>query len=191
MNEIRQLCATSSSSGEHFDEILALFHACPPQHLLSSLSLIGQSISCMSIEQLDLTMVNHPLFLLIRQWSERLLQQWLNNRMLNGDEYRALFYIHQLFKLLSEWFIEQDRQTNNDSSQESIKLVFNRLFLDENFLKNFCQVIQQLVHEHHEDEISAVATAVTAIASEVSIKSNDENEEREREREESMVKCAG
>ncbi|CAF1571627.1 unnamed protein product, partial [Rotaria sordida] len=47
------------------DEILALFHACPPQHLLSSLSLIGQSISCMSIEQLDINIINHQIFLII------------------------------------------------------------------------------------------------------------------------------
>ena len=169
MNEIRQLCATSSSSGEHFDEILALFHACPPQHLLSSLSLIGQSISCLPLEQLDLAMINHPLFLLIRQWSQRLLQQWLTNGSLNGDEYRALFYIHQLFKLLSEWFIEQDRQTNdNDQQEESMKFIFTHLFLEENFLKIVCQVIQQLIGEHQEDEISAVATTVTAVSSQVS-----------------------
>ncbi|CAF5180813.1 unnamed protein product, partial [Rotaria magnacalcarata] len=63
MNEIRQLCTTSSSPVKHLDEILALFHACPPQYLLPSLSLIGQSISCMSVEQLDINIVNHQLFL--------------------------------------------------------------------------------------------------------------------------------
>ena len=168
MNEIRQLCATSSSSGEHFDEILALFHACPPAHLLSSLSLIGQSLSCLPLEQLDLTMINHPLVLLIRQWSQRLLQQWLTNGSLNGDEYRALFYIHQFFKLLSEWFVEQDRQANDNEQHESMKFIFTHLFLEENFLKLVCQVIEQLLAEHQEDELSAVATTVTAVSSQVS-----------------------
>ena len=169
MNEIRQLCTNSSSPGEHLDEILALFHACPPQHLLSSLSLIGQSISCMSIEQLDLSMIHHPLFLLIRQWSERLLQQWLTNGTLNGEEYRAIFYIHQLFKLLSEWVIEQEQRPTSTKEQESMQLILSNLFLEENFLKLVCHVIDQLINEDTDEGNSALTAVNGATASDLSV----------------------
>ena len=152
MNEIRQLCTTSSSPTKHLDEILALFHACPPQHLLPSLSLIGQSISCMSIEQLDLNIINHPIFLLIRQWSERLLVSWLNNGTLNGEEYRAIFYIHQLFKLLSEWLIEQDERLSNNSNDHLIEEVMRKLFLDEDFLQTLSRVINQLIQNENDSQ---------------------------------------
>jgi len=152
MNEIRQLCSSSSSPARHLDEILALFHACPPQHLLPSLSLIGQSISCMSIEQLDIDIINHQIFLLIRQWSERLLQLWLINGTFNGDEYRAIFYIHQLFKLLSEWLIEQDNMIINNKNEELIKRIIKNLFLEENFLNTLCQVIKQLINNENDKQ---------------------------------------
>jgi len=158
MNEIRQLCTTSSSPAKHLDEILALFHACPPQHLLASLSLIGQSISCMSIEQLDLNIINHPIFLLIRQWSERLLQLWLNNGTLNGDEYRAIFYIHQLFKLLSEWLIEQDNRILNTTNDKSIDEIMKNLFLDENFLQTLSRVIDQLIHNENDQPFTELVS---------------------------------
>jgi hypothetical protein len=153
MNEIRQLCTTSSSPGKHLDEILALFHACPPQYLLPSLSLIGQSISCMSIEQLDLNIVNHQLFLIIRQWSERLLQLWLINGTLNGEEHRALFYTHQLFKLLSEWLNQQEDDNNN---QEIIKRIITDLFIEDNFINTLCRVICQLINNEHDDQQSSM-----------------------------------
>lgn len=153
MNEIRQLCtSTLSSPDKHLDEILALFHACPPQHLLPSLSLIGQSISCMSIEQLDLNLINHPIFLLIRQWSERLFQLWLINGTLNGDEYRAIFYIHQLFKLLSEWFIEQDNLSSNNKNEELTNEIMKNLFLEENFLQTLSRVINQLINNENDKQ---------------------------------------
>ncbi|CAF3903121.1 unnamed protein product [Rotaria sordida] len=158
MNEIRQLCTTSSSPGKRLDEILALFHACPPQHLLSSLSLIGQSISCMSIEQLDINIINHQIFLIIRQWSERLLQLWLINGTLNGNEYRAMFYIHQLFKLLSEWLIEQDNLILNNKNKELIKTTMNNLFLEENFLNTLCRVINQLIKTENDEQHSLVTS---------------------------------
>ena len=156
MNEIRQLCTRSLSPEKHLDEILALFHACPPQHLLSSLSLIGQSISCMSIEQLDINIVNHQLFLIIRQWSERLLQLWLINGTLNGDEYRAIFYIHQLFKLLSEWLIEQDNININNKNDDLLNYVMTNLFADENFLNTLCRVINQLINDDNDEHHSIV-----------------------------------
>jgi len=152
MNEIRQLCTTSSSPGKHLDEILALFHACPPQHRLPSLSLIGQSISCMSIEQLDINIINHQIFLLIRQWSERLLQLWLINGTLTGDEYRAIFYIHQLFKLLSEWLIEQDNMLLNNKNDHLIKQIMKNLFFDEHFLQTLCRVINQLINNENDKQ---------------------------------------
>ena len=152
MNEIRQLCITSSSPGKHLDEILALFHACPPQHLLPSLCLIGQSISCMSIEQLDLNVVNHPLFLIIRQWSERLLQLWLVNGTLNGEEHRALFYTHQLFKLLSEWLNQQDEFLLDNDQDQMLRQVMTKLFVEENFLETLCRVIQQLIETENENQ---------------------------------------
>ncbi|CAF0887125.1 unnamed protein product [Rotaria sp. Silwood1] len=158
MNEIRQLCTTSSSPDKHLDEILALFHACPPQHLLSSLSLIGQSISCMSIEQLDINIINHQIFLIIRQWSERLLQLWLVNGTLNGNEYRAMFYIHQLFKLLSEWLNEQDNLLLNNKNKELIKTTMNNLFLEENFLNTLCRVINQLIKNENDEQHSLVTS---------------------------------
>jgi hypothetical protein len=161
MNEIRQLCTTSSSPGKHLDEILALFHACPPQHLLPSLSLIGQSISCMSIEQLDLNIINHPIFLLIRQWSERLLQLWLINGTLNGDEYRAIFYIHQLFKLLSEWLIEQDNILFNNKNDELINEIMKNLFLEESFLQILCRVINQLVNNENDKQQNVIITHIS------------------------------
>ncbi len=150
MNEIRQLCTTASSPAKHLDEIIALFHACPPQHLLSSLSLIGQSISCMSIEQFDLNLINHSIFVLIRQWSERLLQIWLNNGTLNGDEYRTIFYIYQLFKLLSEWLIEQDNRLLKNKNDKSIDEIMRKLFLNENFLQTLSRVIDQLIHNEND-----------------------------------------
>lgn len=161
MNEIRQLCSTSSSPAKHLDEILALFHACPPQHLLPSLSLIGQSISCMPIEQFDLNIINHPIFLLIRQWSERLLQLWLNNGTLNGDEYRAIFYIHQLFKLLSEWLIEQDDRLLNNKYDELIKEIMKKLFLDENFLQTLSQVIYQLIQNENDKQPNGFVSKIS------------------------------
>jgi hypothetical protein len=153
MNEIRQLCTTSSSPGKHLDEILALFHACPPQYLLPSLSLIGQSISCMPVEQLDVNIVNHQLFLIIRQWSERLLQLWLINGTLNGEEHRALFYTHQLFKLLSEWLNQQEN--DNDDNQEIIKRIIIDLFIEENFINTLCRVICQLINNENDEQYSS------------------------------------
>jgi hypothetical protein len=179
MNEIRQLCTTSASPDKHLDEILALFHACPPQHLLPSLSLIGQSISCMTIEQLDINIIDHQLFLIIRQWSERLLQLWLINGTLNGDEYRAIFYIHQLFKLLSEWLIEQDNKIN----EELIKEVMKNLFLEENFLATLCRVINQLINNENDDQQSIIISHVSVSSSvlfqrknSIILKDNDENQ---------------
>ncbi|CAF3361194.1 unnamed protein product [Rotaria socialis] len=158
MNEIRQLCTTSSSPVKHLDEILALFHACPPQYLLPSLSLIGQSISCMSVEQLDINIVNHQLFLIIRQWSERLLQLWLINGTLNGDEHRALFYTHQLFKLLSEWLNQQDSIIIDNDNQETVKRVITDLFVDENFMNTLCRTVTQLIMNENDDQLSSVAS---------------------------------
>ena len=161
MNEIRQLCSTASSPAKHLDEILALFHACPPQYLLPSLSLIGQSISCMSIEQLDLNLINHPLFLIIRQWSERLLQLWLINGTLNGEEHRALFYTHQLFKLLSEWLNQQQENFDgtDDQQQEILKRVITDLFIDENFISTLCRVICQLIINENDEPPSSATTS--------------------------------
>ena len=153
MNEIRQLCTASSSPAKHLDEILALFHACPPQYLLPSLSLIGQSISCMSVEQLDVSIVNHQLFVIIRQWSERLLQLWLINGTLNGEEHRALFYTHQLFKLLSEWLNQQEN--DKDEDQDIIKRIITDLFIEENFINILCRVICQLINNEHDDQHSS------------------------------------
>lgn len=159
MNEIRQLCSTASSPGKHLDEILALFHACPPQYLLPSLSLIGQSISCMSIEQLDINLINHPLFLIIRQWSERLLQLWLINGTLNGEEHRALFYTHQLFKLLSEWLNQQENFDGiDDQQQEILKRVITDLFIDENFISTLCRVICQLIINENDEQHSSATS---------------------------------
>ncbi|CAF2063000.1 unnamed protein product [Rotaria magnacalcarata] len=161
MNEIRQLCTTSSSPDKHLDEILALFNACPPQHLLSSLSLIGQSISCMSIEQLDINIVNHQIFLILRQWSERLLQLWLVNGTLNGNEYRAMFYIHQLFKLLSEWLIEQDNIACNNKNKDLLKSTMNDLFIEENFINTLCRIINQLIKNENDEQSSLVTSHVS------------------------------
>jgi hypothetical protein len=158
MNEIRQLCTTSSSPGKHLDEILALFQACPPQHRLPSLSLIGQSISCMSIEQLDINILNHQLFLIIRQSSERLLQSWLINGTLNGHEYRAIFYIHQLFKLVSEWLIEQDSMNLDNKYRDLIKRTMKNLFLEENLLNTLCRVINQLINNENDEQHSLVTS---------------------------------
>jgi hypothetical protein len=163
MNEIRQLCTTSSSPGKHLDEILALFHACPPQYLLPSLSLIGQSISCMSTEQLDINIVNHQLFLIIRQWSERLLQLWLINGTLNGEEHRALFYTHQLFKLLSEWLKEQDNLIVDNDNQEIIKRVITDLFIEKNFINTLCRVINQLITIDNDEEHSETTSNLSVI----------------------------
>jgi hypothetical protein len=161
MNEIRQLCSSSSSPARHLDEILALFHACPPQHLLPSLSLIGQSISCMSIEQLDIDIINHQIFLLIRQWSERLLQLWLINGTFNGDEYRAIFYIHQLFKLLSEWLNEQDQIVLNDQNEELIQQMMKNLFLEENFLHTLTRIINQLITHENDKQHSIIFSQIS------------------------------
>jgi len=136
MNEIRQLCTISSSTpDEHFDEILALFHACPPQHQLSSLSLICQSISCMTNEQFHWNLLTHPIFDLIQTWSMNLFSIWLQNRTFNGDEYRAIFYIHQLYKFLSEYLNEQEQN----------QFVNIDLFLNENFLQILSQIIDILI----------------------------------------------
>ncbi|CAF0908737.1 unnamed protein product [Rotaria sordida] len=161
MNEIRQLCTTSSSPVKHLDEILALFHACPPQYLLPSLSLIGQSISCMSVEQLDIHIINHQLFFIIRQWSERLLQLWLINGTLNGDEHRALFYTHQLFKLLSEWLNQQDNLIIDNDNQEITKRVITDLFIDENFINTLCRSISQLITDENDDQHSSATSNVS------------------------------
>jgi hypothetical protein len=161
MNEIRQLCSSSSSPARHLDEILALFHACPPQHLLPSLSLIGQSISCMSIEHLDIDIINHQIFLLIRQWSERLLQLWLINGTFNGDEYRAIFYIHQLFKLLSEWLNEQDQIVLNDQNEELIQQMMKNLFLEENFLHTLTRIINQLITHENDKQHSIIFSQIS------------------------------
>jgi hypothetical protein len=106
----------------------------------------------MTIEQLDINIINHQLFLIIRQWSKRLLQLWLINGTLNGDEYRAIFYIHQLFKLLSEWLIEQDNKMN----QDLIKQVMNNLFVEENFLNTLCRVINQLINYENDEQPSII-----------------------------------
>lgn len=160
MNEIRQLCSTASSPSKHLDEILALFHACPPQYLLPSLSLIGQSISCMSVEQLDLTIINHQLFFIIRQWSERLLQLWLINGTLNGEEHRALFYTHQLFKLLSEWLNQQENFVGDcdDQQQDLLKRVITDLFIEENFLNTLSRVICQLIMNENDEQHSSTTS---------------------------------
>ncbi|CAF0872559.1 unnamed protein product [Adineta ricciae] len=158
MNEIRQLCTTSALPSKHLDEILALFQACPPQYRLPSLSLICQSISCMSIEQLDVSVLNHQLFFVIRQSSEHLLQSWLTNGSLNGHEYRAIFYIYQLFKLVSEWLIEQDHMIVDMKAKELTKRVMKSLFLDESFLKTLCRVIQQLVRYENDEQRSTVTS---------------------------------
>ena len=160
MNDIRHLCSTlsSASPGQHLDEILALFHACPPQHRLSSVSLIGQSISCMSMDQFDAKIIHHPLFLLIREWSARLLQVWLTHGALNGDEYRAIFYIYQLFKLLSEWFVEQEQSTVGSKDQQLMRQTMVHLFIEEDFIRTLCQVIHQLMNQEA-DEQSSTATS--------------------------------
>jgi hypothetical protein len=106
----------------------------------------------MSIEQLDINIINHQIFFLIRQWSERLLQLWLINGTLNGDEYRAIFYIHQLFKLLSEWLIEQDNILINNKNDELIKKIMKNLFLDENFLQTLCRIINQLINNENDKQ---------------------------------------
>lgn len=168
MNEIRQLCSTASSPSKHLDEILALFHACPPQYLLPSLSLIGQSISCMSVEQLDLNIINHQLFLIIRQWSERLLQLWLINGTLNGEEHRALFYTHQLFKLLSEWLNQQENFVGDcdDQQQDLLKRVMTDLFIEENFLSTLSRVICQLIINENDEQHSST-TSNLSVRSEI------------------------
>jgi hypothetical protein len=145
MNEIRQLCTVSSSLDKHLDEILELFHACPPEHLLPSLSLIGQSISCMSIEQFDVDLIGHQLFRIIRQWSERLFQLWLVNGTLNGEEYRALFYTHQWYKLLAEWVYQQNETIIDNDHEHDIQLAMTNLFVDVDFICTFCRVITQLI----------------------------------------------
>ncbi|UJR21190.1 hypothetical protein I4U23_024288 [Adineta vaga] len=160
MNEIRQLCTTSASPGKHLDEILGLFQACPPQYRLPSLSLICQSISCMSIEQLDINIINHQLFFVIRQSSERLLLSWLTNGSLNGHEYRAIFYIYQLFKLLSEWLIEQDQMIVDMKTKELIKRIIKNLFLDENFIEILCRVIHQLIHYENDEQRSTINSPI-------------------------------
>jgi hypothetical protein len=104
----------------------------------------------MSIEQFDLNLINHSIFVLIRQWSERLLQIWLNNRTLNGDEYRTIFYIYQLFKLLSEWLIEQDNRLLKNKNDKSIDEIMRKLFLNENFLQTLSRVIDQLIHNEND-----------------------------------------
>jgi len=161
MNEIRQLCLTSLSSTNHLDEILALFHACPPQYLLPSLSLIGQSISCMSVEQLDINIIDHPLFLIMRQWSERLLQLWLVNGTMNADEHRALFYTHQLFKLLSEWLNQQDNLLIDNDTQDKIKRVMTNLFIQENFINTLCRVIRQLITNENDEQHSSATSNIS------------------------------
>lgn len=161
MNEIRRLCMTSSTPGEHLDEILTLFHACPPQYLLPSLSLIGQSISCMPVEQLDINIINHQLFIIIRQWCERLLQLWLVNGTMNIDEHRALFYTHQLFKLLSEWLNQQDNLRMDDDNQEMIKRVITDLFVQENFINTLCRIISQLTTNENDDQHSSATSNIS------------------------------
>ena len=145
MNEIRQLCTSSMSPEKHLDEIFEHFQVCPSEQTLASLSLICQSISCMSSEQLHVEIVQHRIFLLIRQWCERLLETWLDHQTFNAEEYRAMFYIHQLFKLIAEWFTEQ----NNEQADELIQ----QFFLDEHFLPLLARIIQQLIHTNidHED----------------------------------------
>ncbi|UJR28297.1 hypothetical protein I4U23_009544 [Adineta vaga] len=161
MNEIRQLCTSSLLPTEHLDEILALFHACPPQYLLPSLSLIGQSISCMPIEQLNIDLINHQLFLVIRQWFERLLQLWLVNNTINGEEHRALFYMHQLFKLLSEWLNQQDHFHITDDKQEIFQRVLTHLFVDKGFLNTLCRVIDQLITNENNEQHCSVTSHST------------------------------
>lgn len=161
MNEIRQLCISSSSPSKHLDEILGLFRACPPQHLLPSLSLIGQSISCVSVEEIDLNLINHPLFLIIRQWCERLFQLWLVNGTLNAEEHRALFYTHQFFKLISEWLYQQEESILDQDDQLFLRQVFANLFVDENFLQTLCRVIQQIVNSHDVDPLQDVTIQIS------------------------------
>ncbi len=107
----------------------------------------------MPIEQLDVNIVNHQLFLIIRQWSERLLQLWLINGTLNGEEHRALFYTHQLFKLLSEWLNQQEN--DNDDNQEIIKRIIIDLFIEENFINTLCRVICQLINNENDEQYSS------------------------------------
>ena len=155
MNEIRQLCLNSLSPGKRLDDILALFHACPPEQLLPSLSLIGQSVSCMPVEQLDINMINHPLFLLIRQWSERLLRLWLVNGTLNGDEYRALFYTHQLFQLFLEWLNQQNDSLVDPVYRTQVERVMTNVFVDETLLNTVSRVIRQLISIENDEQHAA------------------------------------
>ena len=155
MNEIRQLCLKSLSAGKRLDDIVALFHACPPEQLLPSLSLIGQSVSCMPVEQLDIDMINHPLFLLIRQWSERLLRLWLVNGTLNGDEYRALFYTHQLFQLFLDWLNQQSDALVDPVYRTEVERVMTHVFVDETFLNTVSRVICQLISIENDEQHAA------------------------------------
>jgi hypothetical protein len=115
----------------------------------------------MSIEQLDIDIINHQIFLLIRQWSERLLQLWLINGTFNGDEYRAIFYIHQLFKLLSEWLNEQDQLGLNNQNEELIQQMMKNLFLEENFLHTLTRIINQLITHENDKQHSIIFSQIS------------------------------
>ena len=147
MNEIRQLCTNSISMEKNLDQIFELFHSCPTEQVLPSLSLICQSISCMTFEQFTIDIFQHPIFLLIRQWSERLFENWFNHQTLTSEEYRTMFYIHQLFKLMIEWF--------NEQTNDRIESMMKTFFLNESFLRILSRVIQRLIEikEYSDDDI--------------------------------------
>ncbi|CAF1571616.1 unnamed protein product, partial [Rotaria sordida] len=69
-----------------------------------------------------------------------------------------MFYIHQLFKLLSEWLIEQDNLILNNKNKELIKTTMNNLFLEENFLNTLCRVINQLIKTENDEQHSLVTS---------------------------------
>ncbi|CAF1369684.1 unnamed protein product [Didymodactylos carnosus] len=160
MNEIRKLCTviTGQSSTltnddyiQHLDLIWSLFNSVTPLHILPSLALIGQSISYLSLEQIDL-IIKHRIFICLRQWCERLLNIWLINGTFNADEQRALFYTYQVFKLLTEWLQSKNSLYSSFNTNE-IETI-NELFLDDSFLSTLNRIINQLCTINSEDTIS-------------------------------------
>jgi hypothetical protein len=167
MNEIRQLCLSSFCFEKHLDEIFALFHACPPHHLLPSLSLIGQSLSCMPIDRLDAQLLEHPLFLVLRQWTARLFQLWLVNGTLNDEERRALFYTHQWYKLLAEWLEQCETSLvhpdgdDNDEERQLIQCLMSNLLVDDSFLHTIARVVQQLIDNEDDTDTADKGSQVS------------------------------
>ncbi|CAF1240502.1 unnamed protein product, partial [Didymodactylos carnosus] len=160
MNEIRKLCSVITSQSltltnddyiQHLDLIWSLFNSVDPLHILPSLALIGQSISYLSLQQID-SIIKHQIFICLRQWCERLLNIWLINGTFNADEQRALFYTYQVFKLLTEWL-----QSKNDShlsfNQNEIENI-NELFFNDSFLLTLSRIINQLCTINSEEIIT-------------------------------------